>query len=145
MKGLIPLVLGIFGTFTFSWVGLTVIPNLQIGHLDPQMDEEGTDVYPAPQSGVSHKESDRPAYPSLGFQVRLCVENKDADDARRLNTALALQALLQQPRDFRLVSPRYLQVVKAKLGWLKQPDSIAPQPEMRPPREMSTEQENSLA
>src|SRR2546426_2524142 len=52
MKGLIPLVLGIFGTFTFSWVGLTVIPNLQIGHLDPQMDEEGTDVYPAPKSGL---------------------------------------------------------------------------------------------
>src|SRR6266571_4184194 len=52
MKGLIPLVLGIFGTFTFSWVGLTVIPNLQIGHLDPQMDEEGTDIYPAPKSGL---------------------------------------------------------------------------------------------
>ncbi|HAK05928.1 MAG TPA: hypothetical protein DCO65_01430 [Spartobacteria bacterium] len=55
MKGLIPLVLGIFGTFTFSWVGLTVIPNLQIGHLDPQMDEEGTDVYPAPKSGMAQR------------------------------------------------------------------------------------------
>src|ERR1043166_5760739 len=52
MKGLIPLLLGIFGTFAFSWVGLTVIPNLQIGHLDPQTDEEGTDVYPRPQSGM---------------------------------------------------------------------------------------------
>ena len=57
MKGLIPLVLGIFGTFTFSWVGLTVIPNLQIGHLDPQMDEEGTDVYPAPKSGMTERGS----------------------------------------------------------------------------------------
>ena len=55
MKGLIPLVLGIFGTFTFSWVGLTVIPNLQIGHLDPQMDEEGSDVYPAPKSGMAQR------------------------------------------------------------------------------------------
>ncbi|HCP92315.1 MAG TPA: hypothetical protein DIT76_09800 [Spartobacteria bacterium] len=55
MKGLIPLVLGIFGTFTFSWVGLTVIPNLQIGHLDPQMDEEGTDIYPAPKSGMAQR------------------------------------------------------------------------------------------
>ena len=27
MKGLAPLFLGIFGTFAFSWVGLTVIPN----------------------------------------------------------------------------------------------------------------------
>jgi cytochrome c oxidase cbb3-type subunit 2 len=52
MKGLIPLFLGIFGTFAFSWMGLTVIPNLQIGHLDPQVDEEGTDIYPMPQSGM---------------------------------------------------------------------------------------------
>lgn len=52
MKGFVPLVLGIFGTFTFSWVGLILIPNLQIGHLDPQMDEEGTDIYPMPQSGM---------------------------------------------------------------------------------------------
>src|ERR1044072_1693092 len=52
MKGLAPLFLGIFGTFAFSWVGLTVIPNWQIGHLSPQADEEGTDTYPMPQSGM---------------------------------------------------------------------------------------------
>jgi len=52
MKGLAPLFLGIFGTFTFSWVGLTVIPNWQIGHLNPESDEEGTDIYPRPQSGM---------------------------------------------------------------------------------------------
>jgi len=52
MKGLAPLFLGIFGTFVFSWVGLTVIPNWQIGHLNPQSDEEGTDTYPQPQSGM---------------------------------------------------------------------------------------------
>src|SRR5438093_2092704 len=52
MKGLAPLFLGIFGTFAFSWVGLTMIPNWQIGHLDPQMEEDGTDVYPQPQSGM---------------------------------------------------------------------------------------------
>ena len=52
MKGLVPLFLGIFGTFAFSWVGLTVIPNWQIGHLNPQMEEDGTDVYPQPQSGM---------------------------------------------------------------------------------------------
>jgi hypothetical protein len=33
-------------------VGLTVIPNWQIGNLNPQSDEEGTDVYPLPQSGM---------------------------------------------------------------------------------------------
>ena len=52
MKGLVPLFLGIFGTFAFSWVGLTVLPNWQIGHLNPQSDEDGTDMYPRPQSGM---------------------------------------------------------------------------------------------
>src|SRR5438552_13106848 len=52
MKGLAPLFLGIFGTFAFSWIGLTVIPTWQIGHLNPESDEEGTDVYPRPQSGL---------------------------------------------------------------------------------------------
>jgi cbb3-type cytochrome oxidase cytochrome c subunit len=52
MKGLAPLFLGIFGTFAFSWVGLTVIPTWQIGHLNPESDEEGTDIYPRPQSGM---------------------------------------------------------------------------------------------
>jgi cbb3-type cytochrome oxidase cytochrome c subunit len=55
MKGLLPLFLGIFGTFMFSWVGLTVVPNAQIGHLDPQSDEEGTDVYPLPPSGMAER------------------------------------------------------------------------------------------
>jgi cytochrome c oxidase cbb3-type subunit 2 len=53
MKGLLPLFLGIFGTFAFSWLGLTVVPNLQIGGLNPQTDEEGGDVYPSPPSGMA--------------------------------------------------------------------------------------------
>ncbi|HEY3663729.1 MAG TPA: cbb3-type cytochrome c oxidase subunit II [Chthoniobacterales bacterium] len=53
MKGLQPLFLGIFGIFTFSWLGMTVVPNLQIGSLNPQSDEEGTDVYPMPPSGMA--------------------------------------------------------------------------------------------
>ena len=53
MKGLTPLFLGLFGTFMFSWVGLTVIPNMQIGGLDPQIREEGSDIYPMPQSGMA--------------------------------------------------------------------------------------------
>jgi len=52
MKGLTSLFLGLFGTFMFSWIGLTVIPNMQIGALEPQSDEEGTDTYPLPQSGM---------------------------------------------------------------------------------------------
>jgi cbb3-type cytochrome oxidase cytochrome c subunit len=52
MKGLFPLFLGIFGTFAFTWIVLTVIPTWQIGHLNPESDEEGTDIYPRPQSGL---------------------------------------------------------------------------------------------
>jgi cytochrome c oxidase cbb3-type subunit 2 len=55
MKGLMPLFLGIFGTFAFSWTGLIFIPNLQIGHLDPQMEEDGSDAYPAPRSGMAER------------------------------------------------------------------------------------------
>ncbi|PZR71484.1 MAG: hypothetical protein DLM73_15725 [Chthoniobacterales bacterium] len=55
MKGIVPLFLGIFGTFAFSWAGLTLIPNYQIGHLDPQMDEDGNDPYPAPKSGMAER------------------------------------------------------------------------------------------
>jgi cbb3-type cytochrome oxidase cytochrome c subunit len=55
MKGVTALFLGIFGTFAFSWAGLTLIPNWQIGHLDPQMDEEQTDIYPMPRSGMAER------------------------------------------------------------------------------------------
>lgn len=55
MKGIVPLFLGIFGTFAFSWAGLILIPNYQIGHLDPQMDEDGNDPYPAPKSGMADR------------------------------------------------------------------------------------------
>ena len=55
MKGLTPLFLGIFATFAFSWIGLALVPNIQIGHLDPQSDEDGTDIYPMPQSGMADR------------------------------------------------------------------------------------------
>ncbi|HEY2714276.1 MAG TPA: cbb3-type cytochrome c oxidase subunit II [Chthoniobacterales bacterium] len=53
MKGLQSIFLGILGIFAFSWVGMTLVPQLQIGSLNPQSDEEGTDVYPAPTSGMA--------------------------------------------------------------------------------------------
>lgn len=55
MKGIVPLFLGIFGTFAFSWAGLVLIPNYQIGHLEPQVDEDGNDPYPAPKSGMADR------------------------------------------------------------------------------------------
>ena len=55
MKGLTPLFLGLFGTFLFSWLGLTVVPNAQIGRLDPQSLEEDTDIYPMPLSGMAER------------------------------------------------------------------------------------------
>src|SRR6266704_3011470 len=55
MKRIAPLFLGILGTFAFSWFGLILIPNYQIGHLEPQTDEEGNDPYPAPKSGMADR------------------------------------------------------------------------------------------
>ena len=55
MKGFTPLVLGILATLAFSWLGLAYIPDLQIGHLDPQSDDEGTDIYPMPKSGMAER------------------------------------------------------------------------------------------
>jgi cbb3-type cytochrome oxidase cytochrome c subunit len=55
MKGFTSLVLGILATLAFSWLGLAYIPDLQIGHLDPQSDEEGTDIYPMPKSGMAER------------------------------------------------------------------------------------------
>jgi cbb3-type cytochrome oxidase cytochrome c subunit len=55
MKGIGALFLGIFGTFAFSWAGLVLIPNYQIGHQDPQVDEDGNDPYPAPKSGMADR------------------------------------------------------------------------------------------
>ena len=55
MKGIAPLFLGIVGTFVFSWAGLILIPNYQIGHLEPQVDEDGNDPYPAPKSGMADR------------------------------------------------------------------------------------------
>lgn len=55
MNGFSRLLLGIFGTLAFSWVGLAYIPNLQIGHLDPQMEEDGSDAYPLPKSGMAER------------------------------------------------------------------------------------------
>lgn len=83
MKGLAPLFLGIIGTFFFSWAGLAWIPNLQIGHLDPQSDDEGADIYPWPQSGLA--ERGRRVYAANGCvychtqQVRPDYDSSDID------------------------------------------------------------------
>ncbi len=83
MKGLTSLFIGIFATFAFSWAGLALVPNLQIGHLEPQSDEEGTDVYPTPQSGMV--ERGRKIYAANGCfychsqQVRPDSDSSDID------------------------------------------------------------------
>src|SRR5919197_3811895 len=104
MKGLAPLFLGIFGTFAFSWVGLTVIPNLQIGHLEPQSDEEGTDIYPMPQSGMV--ERGRQIYAANGCiychsqQLRPDYAAADLDRARDYAHEVKWGVRRSAPRDY---------------------------------------------
>src|SRR5438128_1415683 len=83
MKGLVPLFLGVFGTFAFLWVGLAVISNFQVGAVNPAMDEEQTDIYPAPKSGMA--EQGRRIYAANGCiychsqQVRPDYASADVD------------------------------------------------------------------
>ncbi len=56
MKGLLPLFLGILGTLAFSWLGLAIVPNGQVGHLDPQVSKDDeNDIYPMPRSGMAER------------------------------------------------------------------------------------------
>ena len=104
MKGLVPLFLGILGTFTFSWVGLTVIPNIQIGHLEAQSDEEGTDIYPMPQSGMV--ERGRQVYAANGCiychsqQVRADYAASDLDRDRDYDQHAKWGQRRSAPRDY---------------------------------------------
>ena len=47
------LFIGMIATFAFAWFGLAVAPQLQLGNLQPQADEEGTDVYPIDSAGMA--------------------------------------------------------------------------------------------
>lgn len=110
MKGLASLLIGLFGTFAFSWIGLTVIPNFQIGHLDPQSDEEGTDIYPTPQSGMV--ERGRRVYVANGCiychsqQVRPGYDTADID--RKFGDRRSA------PRDY--IFDRPVQLGKERMG-----------------------------
>jgi cbb3-type cytochrome oxidase cytochrome c subunit len=104
MKGLLRLFSGLFATFAFSWVGLALIPNFQIGHLDPQTDEEGTDVYPLPQSGMA--ERGRHIYTANGCyychsqQLRPDYAASDLDRVRDLNKNDKWGVRRSAPRDY---------------------------------------------
>jgi cbb3-type cytochrome oxidase cytochrome c subunit len=104
MKGLLRLFSGLFATFAFSWVGLALIPNFQIGHLDPQTDEEGTDVYPLPQSGMA--ERGRHIYTANGCfychsqQLRADYAASDLDRVRDFNKDTKWGVRRSAPRDY---------------------------------------------
>jgi cytochrome c oxidase cbb3-type subunit 2 len=104
MKGLLPLFFGLFATFAFSWVGLALIPNFQIGHLNPQSDEEGTDVYPVPASGMA--ERGRHIYAANGCfychsqQMRPDYAASDLDRTRDLDKSQKWGVRRSAPRDY---------------------------------------------
>jgi cytochrome c oxidase cbb3-type subunit 2 len=104
MKGLLPLFCGLFATFAFSWVGLALIPNFQIGHLNPQSDEEGTDVYPVPVSGMA--ERGRHIYAANGCfychsqQMRPDYAASDLDRTRDLDKSQKWGVRRSAPRDY---------------------------------------------
>ena len=118
MKGLVALFFGIFGTFAFSWVGLILIPNMQVGHLDPQSDEEGTDIYPMPQSGMV--ERGRHVYTANGCfychsqQLRADYAAADIDRDRDYNQQAKWGQRRSAPRDY--VFDRPVLLGKERMG-----------------------------
>jgi len=46
---------GIFASFAIAWYGLVMIPQSQIGNLQPQVDEENQDVYPINIAGEANR------------------------------------------------------------------------------------------
>lgn len=64
MKSTSLFISGILATFAASLVGMTLIPQAQIGNLQPQVEEDGADVYPINTGGIS--EQGRKVYISYG-------------------------------------------------------------------------------
>jgi cbb3-type cytochrome oxidase cytochrome c subunit len=118
MKRIAPLFLGIFGTFAFSWAGLILIPNYQIGHLDPQVDEDGNDPYPAPKSGMADR--GRRIYAANGCvychsqQVRGDYAAPDLERTRDLDPKQKWGERRSAPRDYLFERPVVLG--KMRLG-----------------------------
>ena len=118
MKGVTALFVGIFATFAFSWTGLTLIPNFQIGHLDPQSDEEGTDIYPMPKSGMA--ERGRKIYAANGCvychsqQVRADYAASDIDRTRDQNKKQNWAQRRSAPRDY--IFDRPVMLGKTRMG-----------------------------
>lgn len=64
MKSTSLLFIGVFAAFTVGFCGLILVPQAQIGNLQPQVDEDGADVYPVDISGLP--EQGRRAYIANG-------------------------------------------------------------------------------
>jgi len=55
---------GIFATFAIGWAGAVMIPQFQVGSLEPQVDEDLGDVYPVNIGGIA--DQGRQVYKSEG-------------------------------------------------------------------------------
>ena len=64
MKPINYLITGIFATFAASWFGMTMVPQAQLGNLQPQVEDDGADVYPINIGGVA--DQGRKVYISYG-------------------------------------------------------------------------------
>jgi cytochrome c oxidase cbb3-type subunit 2 len=46
---------GIFATFAASWFGIVMVPQAQIGNLQPQVDQENNEFYPVDIGGIAER------------------------------------------------------------------------------------------
>lgn len=82
MKPFSIIITGLFATFAASWVGMALIPQAQLGNLQPQIEEEGADVYPINVGGIA--EQGRKVYISYGCVSCHTQSVRDAHSATDL-------------------------------------------------------------
>jgi len=98
------LFIGIFAAFAAGFGGLVLIPQAQIGTLQPQVDEESGDVYPVDVSGLPQQ--GRQAYVANGCiachtqQVRDAHMGPDADREWGVRRTVARDYIYESPVTF---------------------------------------------
>jgi cytochrome c oxidase cbb3-type subunit II len=55
MKRFPSILAGIFVTFALAWFGMAMMPLIQLGNLQPQSEEDGSDVYPVNVAGLTNQ------------------------------------------------------------------------------------------
>ncbi len=92
---------GIFATFAIGWAGAVMVPQFQLGSLEPQVDEDTGDIYPVNIGGIT--DQGRQVYKSEGCfychsqQVRGKFDGSDIDRGWGVRRTVARDYIYDNP------------------------------------------------